>query len=975
MRKFVRCVAVVCAMVMSMLGAASAAGAAAPPIVVGSCVPSVVGARSDGAAPIEFPATPVGTVASAELELEWNGPANADVVAALAGPDDRYSGLLAGSPGTALHAIFADGSAKPAADLAPDGEVLRGRAAPLEPLAAMAGADAAGPWSVIALNTNEEGTLDITSCTLTLTLAQTTLTTASEVEQALPPPGEPPASTLRHTPLPRTGSETAALVGLAALLVSGGVVILVGARRRRAGAVVVVVALVAAALSASPRPVEAQAAPSPPEAPSGKIVYTAVGPPDQSGSATSEIWVAERDGSRRRQLTSGYHDQQPEWSPNGRTIAFTRHYNDPGSGIDSRIMVMGLEGTPSPITFDPDPEVDNYHEQMYAWSPDGTGVMFHLSHSYKTKPGSVSRALVTGGAVPAPQPLVLPAPSLPRACRSDLPAQEPAITAVVAHPDPGDGRMAFTFGALCDLENGAYTVHWDTYVGRYQTAEATPVDVVYPKLIVSRPWNPPPPNEFRASDWSPDGSELLSGYWAVPAVGGQARPLAPYMAYHAAWVPDQGCWVGTTPVGGGAGGLGREGSWAPDGGLIADEMFAFPLGAYPRDFRVPPGPQCSNTVADAAEGIYRIDPSGNASPELLIRGGRQPDVQCMPGSCLTILELIAEGGDLARTYTFSGAVNGSTTPRDPFGQGGVVSGRVQPGPVTVKGSGGPVESIVCDRPAVTSTATGMATLTVAEGDIATCTYTFGTTEAPPSCEDDPGFPGCNPDPDEPRGPDCESYQLDVAGEIGGLDYFEFYTHGTACPVGFPKRLSVGTDGSVVLPPATVGILSTVLEFKYEPSASGVDYSLFGAVAKATGTFDICGIPLPPGLGKLTGTALAKLLNLAGKFGAERLVAKAADYWITAYLSVVLFTARQIGLGSEAFEQAIKTVDRSLRALFYAGLDAGAEVADLNLCVPFWKVYVTSIANADGSGISSTVDDRGPPNPRVSFARNADPVRP
>jgi serine/threonine protein kinase/Tol biopolymer transport system component len=92
-----------------------------------------------------------------------------------------------------------------------------------------------------------------------------------------------------------------------------------------------------------------------------------------------DIWVMNTNGSNRRQLTAGPDsDSDPDWSPDGRRIAFTR---SPSScpvnrttacspGV-SHIYVMDADGSnPEQVTQGADSDLD------VAWSPDGTELAF-----------------------------------------------------------------------------------------------------------------------------------------------------------------------------------------------------------------------------------------------------------------------------------------------------------------------------------------------------------------------------------------------------------------------------------------------------------------------------------------------------------------------------------------------------------------------------------------------------------------------
>ena len=101
------------------------------------------------------------------------------------------------------------------------------------------------------------------------------------------------------------------------------------------------------------------------------------------GAATSDsdIFVANVDDSLTgveapRNVTNSvdFVDDDPDWSPDGQTLAFTRHlandnHNDP---LSTEIYKLGVDGTsvPQRVTF------NNYEERSADLSPDGTRIVF-----------------------------------------------------------------------------------------------------------------------------------------------------------------------------------------------------------------------------------------------------------------------------------------------------------------------------------------------------------------------------------------------------------------------------------------------------------------------------------------------------------------------------------------------------------------------------------------------------------------------
>lgn len=115
--------------------------------------------------------------------------------------------------------------------------------------------------------------------------------------------------------------------------------------------------------------------------PAGVIVTAPVASPNgtriafvatETGSAGSDIYVVNRDGTNLVKLTSAPEpDDSPSWSPDGTRIAFrsyrTRRFGD--------IWVMNADGS-SPVNLTPDPLPDTTDERKPAWSPDGNRIAF-----------------------------------------------------------------------------------------------------------------------------------------------------------------------------------------------------------------------------------------------------------------------------------------------------------------------------------------------------------------------------------------------------------------------------------------------------------------------------------------------------------------------------------------------------------------------------------------------------------------------
>src|SRR5579885_2718563 len=81
------------------------------------------------------------------------------------------------------------------------------------------------------------------------------------------------------------------------------------------------------------------------------------------------LWSVPRDGGAARQLTTGGHESSPVFSPDGKWLAFTGHYDG-----NADVFVMPAEGgEPKRLTWHPGPDV------AIGWTPDGKRVLFTSS--------------------------------------------------------------------------------------------------------------------------------------------------------------------------------------------------------------------------------------------------------------------------------------------------------------------------------------------------------------------------------------------------------------------------------------------------------------------------------------------------------------------------------------------------------------------------------------------------------------------
>jgi len=113
-------------------------------------------------------------------------------------------------------------------------------------------------------------------------------------------------------------------------------------------------------------------------------------------SYAGSLWIAGRDGGEARRLTTGGHESNPIFSPDGAEIAFTGEYD----GNTDVYVVAASGGVPRRLTYHP------ASDEVVGWTPDGKQVLF----------GSTRNAFANGvvqlftisveGGFPTPVPLV-----------------------------------------------------------------------------------------------------------------------------------------------------------------------------------------------------------------------------------------------------------------------------------------------------------------------------------------------------------------------------------------------------------------------------------------------------------------------------------------------------------------------------------------------------------------------------------------
>jgi len=92
-------------------------------------------------------------------------------------------------------------------------------------------------------------------------------------------------------------------------------------------------------------------------------------------SYADSLWIASRDGGDARRLTTGGHETNPVFSPDGTLVAFTGEYD----GNQDVYLVPATGGVPRRLTYHPG------RDEVVGWTPDGKHVLFasmRKAHAY-----------------------------------------------------------------------------------------------------------------------------------------------------------------------------------------------------------------------------------------------------------------------------------------------------------------------------------------------------------------------------------------------------------------------------------------------------------------------------------------------------------------------------------------------------------------------------------------------------------------
>ncbi|MGC0778240.1 MAG: hypothetical protein WCD68_13615, partial [Candidatus Acidiferrum sp.] len=150
-------------------------------------------------------------------------------------------------------------------------------------------------------------------------------------------------------------------------------------------------------------------------------------------SYAGSIWIASRDASNVRRLTTGGHEGKPLFSPDGTQVAFTGDYD----GTRGVYVVSATGGVPRRLTYHP----EDY--SVECWTPDGKQIVF-----------SSARAAFASGVV---QLFSVP-------LEGGFATQVPLARASEASLSPDGARIAYV-----------PTIHWQDAWKRYRGGQTKPI--------------------------------------------------------------------------------------------------------------------------------------------------------------------------------------------------------------------------------------------------------------------------------------------------------------------------------------------------------------------------------------------------------------------------------------------------------------------------------------------------------------------
>ncbi|HJP89874.1 MAG TPA: hypothetical protein VJ850_12635 [Candidatus Limnocylindrales bacterium] len=487
----------------------------------------------------------------------------------------------------------------------------------------------------------------------------------------------------------------------------------------------------------------------------GKIVYTI---------NSSEIWVAERDGSNPHHVADG---NNPVFSPDGLRIAFSAQddiqvntfiYSVPVDG-GGRVRESGPFADPPPPPVDANGPYDLYSHSFPRYSPDGQGIFYFGMEQHYDTDGNCGKD-AEGFA------------------RSSGDGGDTWLktfwTSCEAHPDDlcfpsGVSAQDFSLGGPWPAPTS--TAGGIAYDMNCPSDPNTPVTA---QLLGRGASTPMLPGAEIAGGWTPDGRILLArndgdgihDYLVSPS--GQATRLGLPNPLFATATTGCRTEVGPEPLGV---------VFSPDARILGWSQGAEPSADAP-------SPACTDRHA----GIWLVGVNGS-SPRQVIEGETAVlhDIQCTPGNCLTGIIITKDFGGFGTladgfpvTFRYSGAITESRQwHADPFNPPWTdpLLARLTPGTYTITEtdpSGWSASGVRCTDVSFKQLAPNSVSITIAaDAGIGTCTFTSDWDGATKPTETEPGPPATGAPSADPACPNRQTYHGDWAAMAGGKDTLDF----------------------------------------------------------------------------------------------------------------------------------------------------------------------------------------------------------
>jgi Tol biopolymer transport system component len=128
----------------------------------------------------------------------------------------------------------------------------------------------------------------------------------------------------------------------------------------------------------------------------GRLAFTRTNAADDS----TNIWIANADGTGLSQLTTGDFDEFPVWSPDGKFVAFTAAEPiGPSSNVELHVVVVNADGSGRRVLTT---SAQSSANAVDAWSPDGRWLLYRRWNTVNGLSGCSYYKIPSSGGTPIP---------------------------------------------------------------------------------------------------------------------------------------------------------------------------------------------------------------------------------------------------------------------------------------------------------------------------------------------------------------------------------------------------------------------------------------------------------------------------------------------------------------------------------------------------------------------------------------------